>query len=260
MTKRQLEKMALDQLMKPDFTTLLAHFNVSRRDVIQSFVSYNTGINENSNDDSYEFIESRFVLHVHDMIENSFHNDIQNIVVELIRSKPSIQSIVEVGFGFPSKYVTEIALRDRKHSVTLVDKYPSAVKYSNEYLKMIDPSYGELVDFKIADMDKQPLLGEFDCYIFLDSIEHTINPTDYLKKIVTESPKDSTFILSLPICEPLPFHYIHWNDNEEAKNWLRKCGLHINKMSQVDVNPEVDIFAEKIDGGLYDLVVECKKQ
>jgi hypothetical protein len=31
-------------------------------------------------------------------------------------------------------------------------------------------------------------------------------------------------------------------------------------MSQVDVNPEVDLFAEKIDGGLYNLVVECKKQ
>jgi|TARA_Y100000310_G_C20639104_1_gene792866 hypothetical protein len=260
MIKIVCENMALEQLIKPDFTRLMHHFNVSKEDIIQHFLSYNTGIKESTNNEFYESIESRFVLHIHAMIENSYHQNIQNTVLEYIRSNPSIQSIVEVGFGFPSKHVTELALRDRKHSVTLADKYSSAIEYSKEYLKMIDYSYGEVIDFKIADMDKQPLLGEYDCYVFLDSIEHTLNPTEYLKKTIMGAPKNSTFILSLPICEPLPFHYIHWNTAEEAKNWLTKCGLYANKMSQVDVNPEVDLFAEKIDGGLYNLVVECKKQ
>ena len=108
-------------------------------------------------------------------------------------------------------------------------------------------------------MDTLESPGQYDGYIFWDSIEHTKNPTGYLKMIVGSSPANATFFFSIPIGPPVPVHFMSWASEGIAEKWLNDNGLKVISRRTVRPNPTVDLFAESFDEPFYNLIVDCKK-
>lgn len=242
---------------KEEFQFLLTKLNLTKEEVIQSYVNYDLDIFEYENK-IYESLPMRFVLHLHNILKGSWHQDRQNTVLEMVRStKP--KSIVDMGFGVPTKYLREHVLKQKIKTV-LVDLYESAFRFSEALLDYLEPKWRSFILFKKLDMNTQKFIGDFDCYIFQDSIEHVKSATKYLTKTVKLSPTNAKFILSLPVGPWVPVHTISWDAPEDVKKWLDGCGLKIDKMSEVHVNKKVDLFAEQFEKEFYNLIVLCSKK
>ena len=93
-------------------------------------------------------------------------------------------------------------------------------------------------------MNTHKLPGNFDCYLFQDSIEHVKDAKKYLTKIVKASTNKSNFILSIPIGPRIPSHTISWDTSKDAVKWLKECGLNILDSRKVYINPKVDLFTD----------------
>jgi len=107
----------------------------------------------------------------------------------------------------------------------------------------------------MAEIEK--FVGDFDLYIFQDSIEHSLDPTACLKEYVRRSQENAKFIFSLPIGPMIPQHYIAWETEEEILSWLQGAGLKIHKNSLISMNPAVDLFADNYP--LVACIASCYK-
>lgn len=108
-------------------------------------------------------------------------------------------------------------------------------------------------------MDKNEFVGDFDLFIFQDSIEHTHHPEEYLDTYVQLSYPSVKFLISLPIEPIIPRHFIAWETEEETLSWLTQRGLRVEASKSIFVNPSVDLFAEEIDENYCDFIVLCSK-
>ncbi len=243
--------------VKDEIFFLLRKLKLTKEEIIKSYINYDLDITTYDNE-IYESLSMRFVLYLHYLLKGSWHQDRQNSVLRLVnKAKP--KSIVDMGFGAPTKYIREYVLKKRIKLV-LTDLYTSAFEFSSALFEFLDKDYRNFITFKQIDMNKHTYPGDFDCYIFQDSIEHVDNSTKYLYKIVNESPDKSKFIFSLPIGPLMRLHTISWETKEDAFNWLERSGLIIEDYDEVFVNPKVDLFAEQIEKEFYNLVVLCKKK
>jgi len=247
-----------DPVYKKEIEYLLSKLNLTEIEVIQAYVDYDMDVFAYENE-IYEPMAMRVVLHLHNLLVGSWHQDRQRIILEMVKNTQA-KSIVDVGFGVPTKYVREYVLKNKDIKLTLVDLYDSALIFSEALFDYLDPSWKERITLQKYDMNSQEFIGEFDCYIFQDSIEHTKDPTSYLSKTVKLSPSHSEFVLSLPIGSHVPVHYIVWETKEEAEKWLNKCGLEIIGFQEIRVDPGVDLFAEQLKDNFYNIIVRCKKK
>ena len=108
-------------------------------------------------------------------------------------------------------------------------------------------------------MDSLEPPGQFEGYIFWDSIEHTKDPTKYLQMISQTSPADATFFFSIPIGPPVPVHFMFWESEALAEEWLNDNGLRVLSRTTVRPNPQIDLFADCFTEPFYNLIVDCKK-
>ncbi len=241
---------------KEEIEYLLSKLNLTKEEVIQAYINYDMDVFAYENE-IYESLAMRMVLHLHYLLKGSWHQDRQKEILKIIvRINP--ESIVDMGFGTPTRYIREYVLKEKKKLV-LVDLYESAFRFSKVLLDYLASSWKEIISFKKIDMNTHEYPGDFDAYLFQDSIEHVENSGDYLLKIVKKSPLNSRFILSLPIGPKVPAHTISWDTDEEAINWLKECGLKVIDSKRVFINPNVDLFADQLDGKLHNLVVDCSK-
>ncbi len=240
---------------KKELQYLLKELKITEAQAIQTYIDYDLDIYEVTND-VYTLLPLRIVLHMHNLLEGSWHQERQQTILDYLKDI-NPETAVDMGFGVPSKYITELVLKNKKPKLTLVDMDDTAFKFGEVLFDYYDKKWKKTITFKKLNMNDGEYVGDYDAYIFFDSIEHTKKPTEYLKKTVNSAPKHSRFVLSLPIAPPFPFHYIHWETEQEAVEWLNGCGLKINKSKKVYVNPEVDLFASEVE--LYNLIVECEK-
>jgi len=242
---------------KEEIEYLLKSLSFSKEDIIKSYINYDLDINTYGNE-IYESLEMRFVLHIHNLLEGSWHIERQQSIIDFLK-KINPSNIVDMGFGVPMKYVREIILKDKSIKLILSDMYESAFEFSKVLLNYLDSSWKDQISFKKIDMNTHEYPGDFDCYIFQDSIEHVNNATEYLTKVVKQSPINSKFILSLPIGPKVPIHTIFWKTEEDAELWLNKCGLKVIEKKLVYLNPDLDLFASELKNEFYNLVVVCEK-
>jgi len=228
------------------------------QDIIDAFFHYNLDVQSSEGNDVYKSLPNRFVLHIHNLIEGSWHIHRQRVTKELIQ-KASPNNMVDIGFGVPSQYVYDLVIKENKFNVTLIDKYCSAFKFAKSLLEQWSDSWETSIFFSKRNMDDNEYVGDYDLYLFQDAIEHTIDPTGYLKKHVECAPKNSKFVISLPIGPLFPRHYKAWETDAEGKKWLESCGLSIELQEKIFVNPKVDLFADQIDPNYHDLYVLCNK-
>ena len=236
---------------------LLSKLNLTKEEVIHAYVHYDLDIFAYENE-IYESLAMRMVLYLHYLLKGSWHQDRQDSILRIVEKiKP--KSIIDMGFGAPTKYIRNYVLNN-KIKTTLADLYESAFEFSKALFDYLESSWKDFISFKQIDMNTHEYPGDFDCYIFQDSIEHVNNSTEYLNKLVEESPRDSKFIFSLPIGPIMSVHTINWDTEEEAVKWLEGSGLRAVNPEKAFINKEVDLFAEQIKEEFYNLIVICEKQ
>lgn len=238
--------------------SISSSLGLQAQDIANEFFRYNLDVQSLEGNEVYESIANRFVLYIHNLINGSWHIERQKVTNELI-SMTNPCHMVDIGFGVPSKYIYDLVIRKNKFNVTLIDKYDSAFVFAKHLLNHWDASWETKIFFSKRDMDCNEYIGDYDLYLFQDAIEHTQDPTSYLKKHVNLSPKDAKFIISLPIGPIFPRHYMAWATQEVGEKWLETCGLKIEAQRKVFVNPKVDLFADQIDSDYHDLYALCTK-
>lgn len=245
-------------LYRVQLTELKNKLGLTESEIIQGFLDYNMDIFAFDNE-VYDSVVNRYVLHVHNLLEGSCHQDKQKTIIDLLAQiKP--KNVVDIGFGVPSRYVQKLVLESHAFKLTLCDLYDMAFQFASALLNQWDPAWQKIISFKQADMKDVHLIGEYDTYLFQESIEHVQDPTACLKDYVKLSPHDAKFILYLPINAPIPAHFIVWEDDNAAELWLESCGLKIEKKIYIRPNKKVDLFAESLDIDHRNIVFLCSKR
>ncbi len=256
---RLANSVLFDFKYKKHFEDLMQALNFNYDKVIDGFLEYNLdSIFELPGNEIYSSIGNRFTLYIHNLLQGSWHIERQQTICQFMEGL-HLHYIADIGFGVPSLYIKNILNNNIPIKIKLCDLYPSAFLFSSALLRLWDKDWDRKISYIQTDMDQQDYVGFFDLYIFQDSIEHTINPTAYLKKYVNESPPHSFFLLSLPIGPIIPGHYMAWNSNEEAELWLKFCGLKIVSQKDVYPNLDVDLFANDLGSEFHNYMVLCSK-
>ncbi len=242
-----------------EFNSILSKLKLTRLEIIDSFLEYNLNIFSTDGNQIYNSLANRVVLHIHNLLAGSWHIDRQNAIQKLIeKSKPT--SVADIGFGVPSQYVKNMVIRENRFKLTLCDLYDSAFVFAETLLNIWDDDWPGKIGFLKTNMDTHDFVGEFDLYIFQDSIEHTHYPAVYLHKYVKLSNNNAKFLFSLPIGPIIPRHFIAWETVGEAMDWLDKCGLIVEAHELVFVNPSIDLFAEQLGEDYCNLIILCAKK
>lgn len=254
---KQLSGVMNDDRYQAHFQDLLCSLNLTRQQVTDSFLHYTLYLTDKEGNEVYRPLPNRVVLHIHNLINGSWHIDRQQAVIDLInQAKPN--SIIDIGFGVPSKYVQDYVIPQRK-KLFFCDLYDSAFDFTKALMPHWDNNWRDIISFKQANMDDLKYTGDFDLYLIQDAIEHTKDPAAYLSMLVEKSPKTSKFIVSLPIGPIFPRHFMAWHSDQEALDWFTKCGLIVEQQKSVFVNPEFDLFADQLALNYHDLYALCSK-
>lgn len=238
------------------FQIINKKFSLTNEQVLETFIYYNSGVEEIDNS-IYDSLEIRAAMFIEYLIKASWHQERQNILIEFLNfCNP--KTLIDIGFGTPTKYVNEFVLKTEYIKLTLADKFDSAFDFAEIVLESWQPSFRNQIAFKKVDLNYPQYLGDYEAYIFQDTIEHSTNPKEFLTLNVQASLPNSWFIFSLPIAPIIPCHFISWSNKEDALNWIESCGLKIIKQKQVFVNPAIDEFAKNL-GDISNLMLITQK-
>lgn len=265
-------------LHAPLFAHLRGALGLSDDDIEQAYVQYAFQSYLSGNE-----IYATAAIHVAMLIEyltpGSIHDDRQELVVsQLLRLRP--RRIADVGFGAPTRYLSDYVLRDPGVSVLMLDKFAGALEVgrallgfmtatssgaaSGHFAAPAGPLHGSgavpgQVQFALHDMDREPCPAGFDCYLFQDAIEHAAEPTRYLHQAVAAASGGAALLFQIPLGPIIPSHYIAWPDAPAAVTWLEAAGLAVEFTRTLVPNPAVDWFAA--DGAsMQNLFVVARKQ
>lgn len=258
-----VKKLALSVLNNPTYTSeisyLMKYFDISLDEIIKTWVYWDTGINEYTNE-VYKSHALRLVMHLHNYLPNSWHEKRQRIVLEYL-SKIHPSKICDIGFGTPQLYVKNF-LNSEDVSILLTDFDRSSIDFAKKVISYWDKKENiNNVQYQIFDINNDQLPSDCDTYIFQDSIEHALEPSLKLSEFVNIMPKNSHQIFSLPIeiSNPIPEHNIFWKDESEVENWLKNSGLSILFSDIIKMNLKVDIFASKLHPNFREVLFLTKK-
>lgn len=243
---------------KKNVLALCKALNTTTEDVIKAWVVWDTGINKYDNC-VYSSNAMRIAMHLHNHLSGNWHDKRQAKVLDIIRhTKP--QHIVEVGFGTPQRYVTEYVLKNEVF-LQLLDMDEAALDFASTFLDTRSTKWASHIVLKKYDMNSMGLLDHADLYIFQDSIEHTTDPSAYLRSVVSNAKKGSHFIFCLPIevDKPVPEHHAFWRTIDEAIAWIVCGGLVVVESSEIHMDPALDLFAKFLHPDFKEIVVLAQK-
>lgn len=259
--KHMLTAIAWSILKNPmhqeELKSILEEVGITEIEAVNAYVEYDLDIYSYGNE-IYSDLAIRFALHMHNLLENSWHYEGQRTIIDYI-NKVNPSNMIDMGFGSPSGYVRHF-LKHPSVKITLCDVFDAAFDFAEKLLRRWKSTWQNTISFNQLDMNSNAFVGNYDVYLFQDSIEHVEDSKGYLSKYVNSSPAHAHFILSLPIGPIVPVHYITWHTPETAFHWLENCGLSIVESRLIPVNPEVDLFAEQLNFEYKTLMVLCTKK
>lgn len=241
---------------KKELSILMDTFSLTKEDIINTFLDYNMDIFSHGNE-IYSSQAIRVVLHIHNLLKDSWHIERQNKASDLI-NLVNPKRIIDLGFGVPSLYVKNVLANKKK--LTLCDMFEAPLEFAKSLIQIWNQDWVNYVSFLHSNLSNvENCVGNYDLYIFLNSIEHVEEPTACLSKYVELSSSDSSFLIEIPIGPITPEHCYEWKTVEEAIEWTNKCGLKILKGHQIYVNPKVDLFAEQHNFAYSSYLMLCNK-
>tara|TARA_A100000171_G_C2121416_1_gene140993 strand:- start:750 stop:1613 length:864 start_codon:yes stop_codon:yes gene_type:complete len=247
-----------DKNLKTSLKCLRDDLCLSKEEIIKAYIDYDLDISKNSNE-TYQSLALRYVLHMHNLLSGSWHIERQKTALSFIKKlKP--RRIADMGFGVPSSYMKYLVQGDFPSHLTLCDIDDSAETFAKSLFNIWAPEkWQKNVTFKKFDMNTGMIVPNQDLYVFQSSIEHVKECTLYLKKHISHSPDHAYFLLSLPIGDITPEHYMEWKTTKEAEQWLYSCGLTLIESKLIHVNPKVDLFADYHQYQYADFYTLCCK-
>lgn len=247
-----------DPIHQNELAVLLDHFGLSRDLVQRAFLDYNMDVHTHDNA-IYQYQAIRAVLHIHNLVAESWHIERQEAVCQLIKSANPIKAI-DLGFGVPSRYVREM-LKKPSFALTLCDYQPAALSFAEVLLNYWDKNWQEKIALVCENLENIPACAkDYDLYISLHSIEHVTNPTQCLEQYVKASLPHAKFLIEIPIGPMTPEHTIAWANSDETRAWIDSVGFNIIDEHITWVNPEVDVFAEVHDFNYGGHLMLCQKK
>lgn len=237
------------------FSKIFAKHNVDMRKLWEEFKSYNLGLGGEiaGGNKFYGEVYTPIVLMIHGFAKESYH-EMRELHAEELIALAGGRNIVEVGYGFPSPHIFNTLKKGKCSKYTLLDFDQNINTFSRDTIldfSSVDP---RMVSAENYNMDDMQYPGDYDTYIYLDSMEHTQNPTEYLKMLVSEMKSGAKLVMSIPVTDlensPLKsFHFHEWKTILDSQEWLKSSGLSILEERVVITNPEVDMFAKFLPGG-----------
>lgn len=259
---RLVDTTLADQEVGPKIQKLMEFFRVDADTLKQEVLSYtlDKGVDGYVND-RYRKIASRLTLFFHNIVRGTYHAKRHELVLSFLRQIKA-NKLMDIGYGVPGPYLLTYLAENPEAIITLADQDQSAEEFARGVFLVENPELLERVDFRTYDMNTEDYPGDAEVYIYLDSIEHTKRPTEYLHKMVKEVKTGSYFIFSIPIC-PMTglegFHFAEWLTDDDAREWVQDAGLKIMGERAAHPNPEVDYFAELVEGGYHNYLVLGQK-
>lgn len=239
-----------------------AKLGLTINDVHEGFLRYDLDFGLYDNE-VYDDSRVRLALYLKYFVADSYHITRQKVLSRFLESQRSGASVIDIGYGAPGLYVTDLVLHQSDIHIILADKYTTAESVSTALLDCLlpDKDWKNQVSFRVMDLDRyEDFTNAHDVYILCDSIEHAKDPTKSLKLLVERSKHDSTFIFSLPITpgssiQDNPAHFICWDTQQEAEDWLESCGLKMQEREDVKLQSG-DIWAPS-DARFYNLMLSA---
>jgi len=259
---RLVDKTLDDKEVGSKIKKLMDYFNIDEGALKKEVLSYtlNKGVKGYVNS-HYRKVVSRLTLFFHNLVKGTYHGKRHKLVLSFLR-KTEATKLMDIGYGVPGPYLFAYLKEKPTANIILADQDQSAEKFARKALSIENSELLKRTNFLVYDMNTQIYPGDAQVFLYLDSIEHTKQPTEYLKKIVNRAPRKSYFIFSLPISKKKGlegFHFAEWLKDEDAKNWVKKAGLKIIDEGTAYPNPEVDYFAEFNEGGYHSYLVLAQK-
>lgn len=259
---RLVDKTLSSQTTGPRIKKLLGVCGVAVADLKKEVLSYTLDKGERGyENDRYRKTVARLTLYFHNLVEGTYHWERHKLAASFLRQVKS-KNFMDVGYGVPGPYLFEYLRQEPAAQATLLDQDPTAADFSRVVFENEAPDFLPRVKFGVYDMNTEDYPGDADAYLYLDSIEHTKRPTEYLKMLVDKSCPGSNFIFSLPVCTMQGlegFHYAEWLTDEVARKWTEDAGLQIVAQGTAYPNPAVDYFAELTPGGYHNYLVLGQK-
>ena len=244
-------------LYKDDLIKLADSLNLSREEIVEAYVAYDLDVSKNNNN-QYQCLAMRYILHMHNLLEGSWHIERQN-TVSIFMKEFIPSSIVDMGFGVPTQYIKK-ALQNNSPKITLCDIDDSAIIFAEALLDLWGKkNWRSQICLKKCDMNEGDIISSHNLYLFQDSIEHVEDCTNYLLKQVKHAASNSYFLFSLPIGDITPEHYMEWKSEKAVHDWLISCGLRVIKSKIIKVNPQIDLFADYHEFNYYGCFAMCVK-
>jgi hypothetical protein len=243
-----------DEVLASEVAHLQQTLQITNEQVAASWLLWDTAIRSYSND-VYSSEALRLVMHLHNYLKGSWHVKRQEVVLRYLQQIKT-DSICEIGFGTPQKYVREL-LKLPAIRILLGDFEQSSIEFAANVLGHWDVNWKDKVSLTLFDLNKNDLPGGYQTYIFQDSSEHANNPTGVLQKYVSSVPAMTYFIFSLPIEieNPIPEHHICWENEDQVLQWLENAGLEILQSETIHMNKEVDIFSLSLHPEFREIVI-----
>lgn len=258
--QREVRKMAEEivSLHKDEVEYLCKSLNIKTEDVIQAWVIWDTGVNEYDNS-VYSSNATRVAMHLHNYIKGNWHDKRQQKVLEFMEEIEP-KNIAEIGFGTPQRYVSEYVLKNNIR-LTLLDFDDESLSFAKYFLDTKSNSWKEGVTLRKYDMNTKEEIRDYDLYVFQDSIEHAEKPTEYLNKVSSQAKPGSYFIFCIPIevDKAVPEHNMFWRDTEHTLSWIKESGLSVKKYFEIQMNPELDLFAKFLHPDFKEVLILAQK-
>lgn len=242
---------------RKEIAPLERRMKIARERIREALIDYDLDVLAYGNE-IYSDLAIRFVMYMHCMRPNSWHQDRQALILDSVR-RAAWRRAIDIGFGVPMKHVRWIISRDGK-TICLADKYDSALTFAENALSSWsgNANWHQKITLRKLDMDSQVPSESYDLYILSDSLEHSRDPGGFASAIRDSAAPGAQFIFLLPIGPCMPQHHISWGNETELLSWLSKLGFVIERHREVRPRLDGDVFARPLKGHLADVAVACR--
>ncbi len=206
---------------------LMDYFDVSVDILKKEVLSYTLDKGEKGYvNDRYRQAVARLTLFFHNLVKGTYHEKRHELVYSFLK-KIGATRLMDVGYGVPGPYLFFYLMEKPEATIILADQDQSAEEFAKGVLLTENSKLLERTSFLVYDMNSKTYPGGAEVYLYLDSIEHSKYPTEYLKMMVEKVAAKSYFIFSIPICKMKGlegFHFAEWLKDEEAKRPMNPPG------------------------------------
>lgn len=259
--REKVKQTALRTMSVPEIRVVVDQLNealgTADEDIIKAWLIWDAEKEYHGNE-MYNSEAMRVAMYLHNFIPGSWHEKRQELVLSAIKNlKP--KSICEMGFGTPQKYVKYATEHGSKLLLSDVDI--SSINFAKIIFESQSIKWRNKVQFGIVDMDRDSIPSDYQVYIFQDSLEHAIQPKSVLTQLVSNVEKGVNFLFTLPIeiDKPVKEHNICFTSSDQCIRWVEDCGLQISRHEDIQINREVDLFAQKLHPQYHELLILAHK-